>query len=506
VHGPSSSHMESNPRGDVPLLVSVGAKKPTCCKTNGLGLSELWCLLTSERSRVSVVFVLFVFLRGLDRVFSKRVSDRMANYNLIYFNVLWPIGIQAMQILLCAAWVLYHRYHLKDTRYGLSFFLPGASIASAYGAFPQFRLAMFSFWDQLNALVTGLPAPFIDMTSQGLMSNTVVIWTMLISFFYLGTRYRSEHYIGSLLIVISGLAAITVELQTGDPPLGAYVDPNGTTRQSSAGWFIIYLLGTIPAGISNAYKQKCLKSVDLEVMYASLWAGWWQIFWGLLLFPANWIPLPSPAVPNPPDETFDFLKRSLVCFVGHVPLDSSGLPIEADSVCASPGGSAAVWFVIYLLFNVSFNVLLLWLTKRMSGTWAQVATVLCLDIASLFSQFRFLMGNEASTLVYEDYLGLAIAAVAMWVYNLQDEVDSDGALVKGSTPHLPTSHNGATDPVLDVTANASPASSPSQSPSLLPLQAPSPQLPSYSVSPIAIPIAPATSGVTPLVISTKDVR
>jgi hypothetical protein len=204
---------------DVPLLTA--SSKAKCFKTNGLGLMDLWRWLTSEKSRVAVVFVLFVLLRGLDRVFSKRVSDRMANYNVIYVNVLWPIGVQLMQIALCAAWVLYHRFYLKDMRYGLSFFLPGASIASAYGAFPQFKLAMFSFWDQINALVTGLPTPFIDMTSQGLMSNTVVLWTMIVSFFYLGTRYRQEHYIGSLLIVISGLAAITVELQTGNPPLGS---------------------------------------------------------------------------------------------------------------------------------------------------------------------------------------------------------------------------------------------------------------------------------------------
>jgi len=372
-------------------------------------------------------------LRGIDRVFSKRVSDRMANYNLMYFNVLWPIGVQAMQILLCAAWVLYHRYSLSDRRYGLSFFLPGASIASACGAFPQWRLALFSFWDQLNALITGLPAPFIDVTSQGLLSNTVVIWTLVISFFYLGTRFHQEHYIGCALIIMSGLAAITVELQTNDPPLGTYNDPSGTQKMSSPLWYMIYLVGTVPSGISNCYKQKCLKSVDLEVMYASLWSGSWQIFWGVLLFPVNWIPLPSPAPLNRPGETLKFLTRSWACFMGRVPRNADGMPyLESDSVCASPGGSAATWFMVYLLFNVSFNVLLLWLTKRMSGTWAQVATVVCLDVASVFSQFKFLLGNEAVPLQVEQYFGLLLAALAMWVYNLKDEVNRDGCLVRGT--------------------------------------------------------------------------
>ena len=51
-----------------------------------------------------------------------------------------------------------------------------------------------------------------------------------------------------------------------------------------------------------------------------------------------------------------------------------------DGVCAVEGGSAALWFLIYILFNVVFNVLLLWLTKRMSATWAQIGTVLCLSV------------------------------------------------------------------------------------------------------------------------------
>ena len=46
-----------------------------------------------------------------------------------------------------------------------------------------------------------------------------------------------------------------------------------------------------------------------------------------------------------------------------------------DGVCAAEGGSAALWFLIYILFNVVFNVLLLWLTKRMPATWAQIGTV-----------------------------------------------------------------------------------------------------------------------------------
>jgi hypothetical protein len=71
-------------------------------------------------------------------------------------------------------------------------------------------------------------------------------------------RYDQEHYLGCALILMSGLVSIVVNLQTNDPPLGEYAAPGGTLQQSSAYWYLIYVVGTIPAGISNCYKQKYL--------------------------------------------------------------------------------------------------------------------------------------------------------------------------------------------------------------------------------------------------------
>ena len=233
-----------------------------------------------------------------------------------------------------------------------------------------------------------------------------------ISIVYLGARYAQEHYLACALILISALVSVVVQLQaraspstrepqrpgaglvpsptrqaqqtalpptlpptlprlllrllprgqTGDPPLGEYTNALKQTVTSSPLWYLIYVVGTVPAAISNCYKQKCLKGVDLEVMYATLWAGNWQILWGVVLFPMNWLPLPTPAPQNYPAETGTYLSNTLTCFFGSAPTHWNGtahVVSSGDAVCASPGGSAALWFVFYLLFNVSFNVLLL---------------------------------------------------------------------------------------------------------------------------------------------------
>jgi hypothetical protein len=416
-----------------PLLeVDPVAPEPAGCLPSDAKESTPCCSV--GRFQLAIVFVLFVSLRALDRVFNKRVNDRMVNYQMTYVNVLWPVGVQIMTYGLCAAWVLWHRYHEKNLEYGIGFFSPFSSIASAHGRYPQWRLALFSFWDQLNAILTSLPSPFIDMTSQSIMSNFVVVWTILISLVYLRTRYSQEHYIACALILLSCVVAVLVQLQTNKPPLGRYAlpgcsPPDATEcyRIASPAWYVLFLVGTLPAGVSNCYKQKCLKGVDLEVMYASLWSGNWQIMWGLLLFPINWIPLPSPAPHYDPAGLGQYLNQTFQCFVGIAPSNSTG-----DLACAAPGGSAALWFIIYLLFNVSFNVLLLWLTKRMSATWAIIATVLCLDLTSLLSMSRALMGDEARPVTLEQYVGLIIAAFAMLVYNLKPELDASGRSVEGA--------------------------------------------------------------------------
>ena len=67
---------------------------------------------------------------------------------------------------------------------------------------------------------------------------------------YIGTRYSQVHFIGCVLIVLSGIVSVTVEVQTG-MGLGKYHSPTGKTLTSSTIWYLVYLIGTVPAGISN---------------------------------------------------------------------------------------------------------------------------------------------------------------------------------------------------------------------------------------------------------------
>jgi hypothetical protein len=108
--------------------------------------------------------------------------------------------------------------------------------------------------------------------------------------------------------------------------------------------------------------------------------------------------------------------------VGKVPNPNDPL----DQACAADGGPAIMWFAVYMIFNLGFNMLFYYLTKRMSAVWATIATTLCLDLTNIFSQFEFLMGSGAELMSFSMWLGTILASVALWVYNLEKETDKKG--------------------------------------------------------------------------------
>merc|ERR1719291_1680836 len=54
--------------------------------------------------------------------------------------------------------------------------------------------------------------------------------------------------------------------------------------------------------------------------------------------------------------------------------------------------------------------------------WANIATTLCLDLTNIFSQSSLLMGKGAQIMSLSDWIATVLASVALWTYNLENEV------------------------------------------------------------------------------------
>jgi len=406
---------------------------------------------------VPVVFTVFVVMRAFDRVINKRIADILGQpaYNNVYSNIVFPIGGLIGQGLLSLGYIAFMRYYHKVNKYDFWFYSPKWKYASNKGAYWQVPLLILALMQNLSNLTNGISTAFLSQNMQSILQNLNIPFCMCGALLFLNTRFFANHYIACCTIIMAAFVSLSVALtpdarlcsthlsnfSAPSPTEGVYVcdsqsslnsykDGAGNIQSTSAVWYLIFILSVAIQAGSNVYQQYILQGPDLEIMWSSFWVCVWQVPLGLLLLMSMWIPTTSPGVP--PHQTGEAITQALTCFFGSVPVSTIPGITQADvQICGGEGGmSAFEWFIVYSFFNISFNVLLMWLTKYLSTTWAQIATILCLDIAGLLSMSPALQGGSASYPTISEWMGYVLAGLGLWMYNLQDEVDRTTGITK----------------------------------------------------------------------------
>lgn len=390
------------------------------------------------RFQVGIVFVIFVTFRAADRVFSKALNTSLNStvYIVMWQNILWPFAIQIMTVFVIVGYVMLQRWQ-GNAEYNLRFFMPRNPLASSRGAIPMHQMALFSLGDQLQAALQAAPSAFLALTVQNVISSFVIIWIAMVAYFWIKTRYKQVHFVGMILVVLAAVVQLAPfitnndctkdALQSEHPNcFKAYKNSLGQWTVLSLGqmilWYTMFLFSTAPGAVSNVYKQKVLQGCDADIFFVTFWSGWWQMLWGWLCVPLLWLPIPGQISPS---ETFGAIADTLSCFAGNVP------HVGDESCAASP--APWVWMVAYLGFNLAFNLCILWLTKRMSAAWTQVATGVCLNLSDIFGSLKFIAGSSAQPMSLHDWLATGFVTVSLWVYNLEPEVKANdgGSKEKG---------------------------------------------------------------------------
>ena len=410
----------------------------------------------TPKTLVAAVFLTYVITRALATVLIYRVQKAMANYTAILMSIYWPVGVLFICFLLLFC----------VNRFDLGWFSPFSPLASQEGSVPQRWFVLMAFLNQLCATFSAPPSPFIPVVLQTPLANLVVLWTAIMSFFYLKTRYKMVHCAGICLILCSCVVGVTVELQgpsqlicnglltaagtladinlplhadvrfivnnaanscvRGLPP---YKDSSGEILHIPfnvlATMYVFYIISQMPFAFLNVYKQKKLKEVNLDVAWGYFWQCAWQVMWGLFFIPASWLPWPTPTGTNEASASSfgQALTDSWVCFLGYDP-DPSITSCSAEPIWG--------WFAVYLFFNVSCNLCLTWLVKQLSSTWASIGAILCGNVGGFFNQFEIFGGKSAQALSLEQWMALLLSSLAMWIYNAQDEEDVHGRSVYGN--------------------------------------------------------------------------
>ncbi|KAF0710935.1 hypothetical protein AaE_012311 [Aphanomyces astaci] len=299
--------------------------------------------------------------RGLSGVDDpRRITYDYQQFLWYYSNIINPVAF------LVITWpiVWYKLFFTKD-------------ITPEMKAFPHYKYAIMAFLDMTNSFMSALPTPHIGGNLANVLNQVTLPFNMLLSVIVLGTQYHRAHMMGAIL-VLYGAFVCMIPLFRGEVALNS-PDP-------SFGWILLYVLAMLPAAASNVYKEIGLKDVDLDIWYANAWVSSYQLLWGGLTF---WT-IQMQAFSDPPVVLSDFsayLASAHECFFGH--------NVTFNGVSSPCDGGIFVVYLQYILFNVLYNTLMMFVFKEGSSVLFVISSAVCLPLTDVLYMLPVLAGPLA---------------------------------------------------------------------------------------------------------------
>ena len=366
-----------------------------------------------------LLFWSYVLCRSLDRIWFNRWMKEMPSYSWLNTAILFPIGVN-----FCMWCCLFYYRVIKN------------SIPKSKRDFPLWRLAVIASQDSLNSIIAGFATPFLTVSMQNVLQQSVLIFVMIASYIWLKRRYLGSHYLGALL-TIYGIMVSVMGIFNGDD---INVVVNGVVVPISALYVMIFIVSNIPAAASYTLKEKALKKYDCNVYWFNAWIGLFQLLVGIATIPLVFIPMPEPAIVIAPSELGGYLEEGFKCFCG---ITSEG----RDDNCSMPW----FWWILYSVFNIGFNILMTMLFKEASAVYAIMAAGAVMIVSSIMSISEFLVGSSAQAIDVETTYSLIIVAISIFVYNYRPEKDIHGNDIVGVEPQ-DESRDKKTDIEIDSSA------------------------------------------------------
>jgi hypothetical protein len=269
---------------------------------------------------------------------------------------------------------------------------------------PQRRFAFMGFLDAVGTFLSCIGAPGTPGHLQVVLNQTLILFTMVAAFAWLGTSHTVREVGCASLIFVGAVAAAS-----GSTPTGKVDDGNGGAHVWSV---VIFTLSNVPMALSNVYKELGFadQSLRLDVWSMTCTTTCYQILASFVLLPLQTLPYLSgdPLRGMSLEESWNSFLGGEACFFGRP---------DPDVECSVAGPL----LTLYVLANLSFNFLSLCLTKLGSSTG--VGSVLCslayavkLPIANLLFAQRWLMGRHVESLNPMSVAGLIVVMLGFLGY------------------------------------------------------------------------------------------
>mmetsp|Transcript_9672 Transcript_9672/g.35886 ORF Transcript_9672/g.35886 Transcript_9672/m.35886 type:complete len:578 (-) Transcript_9672:1394-3127(-) len=348
-----------------------------------------------ENSFLYVLTFVMVMARSIDFVFFVRLAYKMRNFEFILSGIILSFAFNLI------TWpIVFFRIYVTG------------QITPEMRKFPKRKFFFMGLMDSLNVIVTTIPAALVSGVVNVVMAQSVILLNVITSYVFLNYRFGLAHGLG-LLVLCAGIVVAIYPLFLDDDvagPLGPF---------ATAIFVFLLFIGNLPMAASNCYKELYLKEADLDVFYMNGWVALWQFLLGIALFPMVFIPLPGGAPYVKPAEFGQYFVNGMKCFAGiNSQTVLTGAPLNSTDAC--PG----TWmvFLVFIGFNMAYNLLILAVMKRGSSTLAVVASTARLALSNFLFLVRPIAGSSTiPSLSINDIISLILLIFGILFYGARPE-------------------------------------------------------------------------------------
>lgn len=248
----------------------------------------------------------------------------------------------------------------------------------------------------LDSLAGVLQSLAVDKLANGslvvLLLQAAIPISMIASKIFLRAKYSIAQYVGATLVV-GGLLVV----------LGPSLTGSGTSTGADPGvWSAVLILSCIPMTLSSVYKELNLQGeAEIDAIYLNYKVAVWQF---VLSFPL----LPPMAIASELKVT-DIgtnLWYGLRCFAGY------------SSVASDNCASAPLFLVLYIVFNLGYNLLIIMLLKTAGSNVLWLSITASVPIADLTFAIPGIPGG--APIGWSVGVGLPIILAGLTIYRFYE--------------------------------------------------------------------------------------
>jgi hypothetical protein len=139
--------------------------------------------------------------------------------------------------------------------------------------------------DAASATLGAIAGAYCPGGMQTILNQLIIPLTMIGAVMVLGTRFDRHQIWGSSFILLGSIVASSTYLFNSH---GSSPDPSTLTDSpfmSLSASITLYFFSIIPCAMSNIYKERVMKELDMNEVHTSTVVSFWQLWIGFLFLP-----------------------------------------------------------------------------------------------------------------------------------------------------------------------------------------------------------------------------